>query len=225
MPARSIVIVDRCFCSRDGLQLALGDVAADARIPVTAVSTVTQAAALLRWPLPDGADDADDEGAGRGCLVIRLPDTPQDALSLLLTLGEPGIRVAFRHHATLVLSPYPLSPVLRVLLASTVTRWTSVGQPVDALCRAVLTTMAMGGRGPAGALPVVGAHALTARERQVLQAVLSGQSMDGLAPRMGVSSKTLYTQRRTALLRLGVNSMHDLFRCFLGCRQFGKGGV
>ncbi|WP_072056031.1 LuxR C-terminal-related transcriptional regulator [Serratia ureilytica] len=51
---------------------------------------------------------------------------------------------------------------------------------------------------------------LSDKERQVVLATLQGIPISSLARERGVTAKTIYTQRRTALDRLGIKNTREL---------------
>ncbi|HAU95799.1 MAG TPA: hypothetical protein DCX33_07690, partial [Serratia marcescens] len=157
-------------------------------------------------------------GGRGGCLVVRLPADPRTALALLLELGTPAVQATFACWVTVLLTPAPAVRVRELLVATgsdLAIRVVDDSQPVEQLCRTVLASACawddirrVAAR-PAG--PV-----LSERERRVLLFTLQGVAMADVARRHAVSHKTLYSQRHTALLKLGVRGMCGLLSLFCG---------
>ena len=84
----------------------------------------------------------------------------------------------------------------------------SILQPVSVLLNGLLSWMIQKKEQPTEKkmpLPI-----LTEKERQVVLATLKGMPIATLARQRGVNVKTVYTQRRTAMDRLGIKNTHEL---------------
>ncbi len=62
----------------------------------------------------------------------------------------------------------------------------------------------------------VAAPALTARERDVCIAIVSGMTSEAIALELGISINTVLTYRKRAYARLGITSQNELMRLALG---------
>lgn len=224
--ARQLMVVDPCAFGRAGLVAALSaDLPAGAP---TVIAGGTLTAVSQAWR---GERQASGwlSGAESGCLVVRLPADPKAALALLLALGAPAGRAAFARCVTVLLTPHPPARV-RWMLAATggdlATRVVADGKPVAVLRRAVLTACGIGVRGDAGrgrnerTPRAVSAPTLSGRECRVLLLTLQEMPVAEMARRQAISHKTLYTQRLTAMRKLGVRGVHGLFAWLSG----GPGG-
>ncbi|WP_164040305.1 helix-turn-helix transcriptional regulator [Serratia marcescens] len=80
--------------------------------------------------------------------------------------------------------------------------------PIDILLRNFLTWMY--GEEKQIARHGVRPESLSDKERQVILATLQGIPISSLARERGVTAKTVYTQRRTALDRLGIKNTREL---------------
>jgi two-component system response regulator FixJ len=60
---------------------------------------------------------------------------------------------------------------------------------------------------------------LTAKEREVLDAVVQGRSNKSIAGELGLSVRTVETHRANLMRKLGVHSTADLVRLTLACRM------
>lgn len=57
-----------------------------------------------------------------------------------------------------------------------------------------------------------GPDALSAREQEVLEGLASGESLNTIAARLGISHKTVSTHKANLMTKMGFASMADLFR-------------
>ncbi len=210
-----MVVVDDCHYGRMGLVSALnGTPWGGRKLRVTGVKDLG-AMHVLRATV-----GVFDESRRLECLVVRLPADPQAALSTLLQLGAPGLSMSLTAHLV-VLSALPPSVVLRVLSRIGVKVWVRVVDdrlPLAALCQAVcaqgelpeMRTMAWSGQ----LLANLGVPQLSVKERGVLWQCLQMVSVEVLARRQKMSSKTLYTQRQGAVHKLGAAHLKALLKQF-----------
>ena len=152
-------------------------------------------------------------GAARGwdMLILRLPGSPTDALAGLLGLGSPRIRGGVAR--LVVVTPFSLPETACVLARLPVPAVRGVigaRTPLDAL-RLTLSDTA-GGQVYQCPTPLPLMGQLTERERGVLLHSLLALPVHSLARRNALSSKTLYAQRASALRKLGVSRLRDLFQ-------------
>lgn len=219
-----LIIVDPCAFGREGLKAALSDARSVSEPDMLAAPSLPAAQQVWRANLsmPGRLPPAGMRG---GCLVVRLPADPRTALALLLELGTPAVRATFARWVTVLLTPVPATRV-RELLAATggdlAIRVVDDRQPVSRLRRAVRAACRASACAwddirhvaarPAGPI-------LSERECRVLLFTLQGVAMADVARRHAVSYKTLYSQRHTALLKLGVRGMCGLLSLFYDAPQ------
>lgn len=185
----------KCFSSLDGLDSAI--------VPTHDMS---------KGPHPTGY-----------CLVVRLPDVPQDAMAILLSLGSMPLNI-YTH--VVVLSYVEPDIVRRFLLGGGVNRPVRILDsrlPITALCRAIVPPTSL------EPLPLTWfgevflprlTSLFTPGEMRALWSVQKAIPMYKQVIRTGVSNKTLYNQRNTALRKLGVRSVNDLIRILLSKRIY-----
>lgn len=211
-----LLIVDPCAFGRVGLSAVLSDeVSAGGALAVMAVTSLSAARQILRSSSPVSSLPS-PVGGQSGCLVVRLPTEPRTALALLLELGTPAVQKLFARWVTVLLTSIPAAQVRWLLAAMGGNRAVRVvddSQSVVRLRSAVLAASRAAAcdsgdirdeaMSPAGPL-------LTARECRVLLFTLQGGAIAEMARRHAISHKTLYSQRHTALLKLGVRGVHGL---------------
>ncbi|MEL5280745.1 LuxR C-terminal-related transcriptional regulator [Serratia bockelmannii] len=142
------------------------------------------------------------------------------ALAMLLELGTPAVQAAFARWVTVLLTAVPVRRVRWLLAVTGGNPAVSVmddRQPVTQLRRAVRTACCVASSMMSGirrrTVWPVGA-VLSERECRVLLFTLQGGAIAEMARRCNISVKTLYNQRHTALLKLGVRGMRGLLCLF-----------
>lgn len=208
---RWIGVVDPCNFGRMGLMSALQQAPWP---PHVAGFASLKEALTIKHVVGEGISNWDD-------LVVRLPPSPKEGLSLLLQLGElafsltPGL-------CLFVLSPLPAASVSRVLKsagASSSTWVLDARLSVAALQHALCPTMALPDLwGNSIGVEEVSAPSprdrLTRRERQTLWQSLQEIPIHLQARQRVMSQKTLYSQRARALSKLGASHLHGLLSEF-----------
>lgn len=203
------IIVDPCAFGRAGLKAAFPvcrSLGADSSLGVASLSAARQALPVSTWV----------DGELRGCLVVRLPAEPRSALAMLLELATPGMQAAFANWVTVLLTSAPVRRVrwlLAVMSGNLAVRVMDGRLPVAELQHSVLATCCA----PTCLSSEDAYHGavLSKRERRVLLFTLQGVAIAEVARRCAVSHKTLYNQRHTALLKLGVRGVRGLL-CLFG---------
>ncbi|MGQ8701795.1 helix-turn-helix transcriptional regulator [Serratia marcescens] len=211
------MIVDPCTYGRAGLKAALP---VDWPMPenvAQAVATVSAARRALSCNSPLSAWRL---GSSRGCLIVRLPAEPRTALAMLLELGTPAVQAAFTDWVTVLLTSVPVRRVRWLLAVTGSNPMVSVmddrhpvvrlQRSVRAVCRASIRVRGENAEGAAWSAGAV----LSERECRVLLLTLQGVAIAEVARRYAISHKTLYNQRHTALLKLGVRGMRGLLCLF-----------
>ncbi|MEB7884028.1 hypothetical protein [Serratia fonticola] len=210
-----VAVVDGCNYGRAGLVAALQDAPQwnGQRLRPTGVSDLGRLSMLHAAGSPDDVSRFD-------CLVVRLPAEPRAALSTLIQLGAPGMRLALTVRLV-VLSALTPELVLGVLSRVGIRLWVRVvddRQSLPVLCRAVCPT---GELADSGVMAWSGQlladndlPQLSGKERGVLWQSLQMVTVHALARRQALSSKTLYTQRQGALHKLGAAHLKELLRKF-----------
>jgi DNA-binding CsgD family transcriptional regulator len=198
------MVVDPCPYGREGLVTALCEQPSQQGGSVTGYASLNLASQAW-WPaLKDGLP---------GCLVVRLPDSPQVALATVLQLAVIAARLADATRLV-VLSSFSSAHILRVLSVMGVRQRVCVAGtrlPVASLCE----LLSAAGGVDRGDVPAMWATVtLSPREREVLCQSVLAVAVARQARRHTLSSKTLYAQRRTALRKLGADHLHGLLVWF-----------
>lgn len=195
-----VVHVDACNYGQIGLQAALEHLsfAAGWRCVVGA-SSLEEA---LRVTRPYAFN-----GRTVRCLVVRLPPLAREALITLLQLSEVMQHDVVRYHQVVVLSPFDTVAVQRLvsIMGMADTRVVDARLSPLTLCNVVLFApekwMAEG-----WCLSQV----LTGHERNALRQSLQLWPIPMQARLRQVSTKTVYSQRFRALMKLGVRDIRTL---------------
>ncbi|CAI1948431.1 helix-turn-helix transcriptional regulator [Serratia fonticola] len=200
LPGWFVVCVDACSYGRMGLHSALKHLPFIAgRKRVVGVSSLDEA---LQTTLPYVLDSQVVR-----CLVVRLPSLTREALIVLLQLSEMMQYAVGRYHQVVVLSPFDITgvqPLLTVMGMANV-RIVDARLSLSALCSAVFSgTEAWMAEG------WLLSHELTDHERSVLRKTLQFRSIPQQARTRQVSVKTVYSQRLSALMKLGVQDIRSL---------------
>ncbi|MFT2789684.1 helix-turn-helix transcriptional regulator [Serratia sp. T13T92] len=195
-----VACVDACSYGRMGLHSALKHPPfMEGGKRVVGVSSLDEALQMT-WPY------ALDNQIVR-CLVVRLPSLTREALIALLQLSEVMPYAAERYHQVVVLSPFDVAGVQPLLTAMGMAnvRIVDARLSLPALCSAVLATPEewMAERGGMS-------HELTEHERSVLRQTLQFRSVPQQARTRQVSVKTVYSQRFSALMKLGAQDIRSL---------------
>lgn len=205
-----VLVVDACSYGRSGLVMALQQQASH-----VLDGPVMEADTLALSALPCSARG--NVAAPLRCLVLRLPPAPQIALSLLLQLGEFS---AMRLTRIVVITSQAADAVRHVLVSAGLLCAVSiVGSHLSpvALCRAILPEID-GRHDKVGVfgefLPYCPGRILTRRERRALVQTMREIPVYTQARNAFVCTKTIYTQRSCALLKLGVQDFLTLVRHF-----------
>lgn len=214
--SRRVVVVDGCNYGRAGLVSALLGEQQAGRLKMQPMGVGDlEALNMLR-----AAAGMTNEVLQFDCLVVRLPKDPQAALSTLLQLGEPGIPLELTERLV-VLSALAPELVLRVLSGVGVRLWVRALNdrlPLSVLCRAICPPRELSDPGIMAwsglLLTETGSPQLSSKEREVLWQCLQMVTVHVLARRLGMSSKTLYTQRQGALNKLGAAHLKVLLSQF-----------
>lgn len=233
-----ITVVDGCAYGRAGMVEALRQTLSSVtgRVRVTGFASLeaflqaclaaerARMHALHKGGLDNDAPRAVMSSPEMGCrqvgLVIRLPSVPQQALSMLLQLGDFARHLATTVRVT-VLSPYAFDGVFRVLERLRIAhpiQIVAARLSVGALCDALMPPRVLDVRSldrwlgqsaitPASAL-------LTQLELWALQQSVLAVPMYKQSRRRAVVPKTLYGQRASALRKLGAPHLNALLRWF-----------
>lgn len=221
-----ISIVDSCYYSRIGLREALllclsysgNGVMNDYESMVGADSATTPYIIMA-----ESGFYFDDN-----CLVLKLPDNPQEALVLLLQLGEqPVINANFKR--VVVLSPFANHVVEHILICvdlRSIVHIIGSKCSLSSVCEAILNIRAPmrenyklnhGKR-----LIYNPAKTFTPSELRVLKETLQGMSVHAQARRHSVNHKTVYKQRSCALEKLNMSDVLTLLRFFVAARNHSE---
>lgn len=201
-----ITVVDTCSYGRLGLVTALH--APEKGRHVVAVDS------LAACPPPEASIPS--------CLVLRLPMTAQSTLSALLKLGESPL-VLYSH--VVVVTDVAPEVVRRMLISVGLRgRMTVVDghQRLSDVCQALFTQMGRKQHFLAHSLYITQPRRLytllSAKERHVLEKTIREVSVYTQARQLQVSAKTIYSQRASALRKLGVPNVQALLRQFAPAR-------
>ncbi|CAI1213191.1 helix-turn-helix transcriptional regulator [Serratia fonticola] len=195
-----VACVDACSYGRMGLHSALKHLPSMAcKKRVVVVSSLDEALQTT-WPYALNSQIV-------RCLVVRLPSLTREALIALLQLSEMMHYTAVRYHQVVVLSPFDvasLQPLLTVMGIANV-RIVDARLSRSALCSAVLSSL-----DEVMAKGWLLNQELTEHERSVLRQTLQFRSVLQQAGIRQVSVKTVYSQRFSALMKLGVQDVRSL---------------
>lgn len=204
---RQVTVVDACSYGRLGLATALH--APEKGCHVVAVDT------LAACPPPDVSIPS--------CLVLRLSMTAQSTLSALLQLGESPL--VLYSHVVVVTDVAPGAVCLVLISVGLRGRMTVVDghHRLSDVCDAVASPLRRRLRPLAHIQSVTQPRGLytllSAKERRVLERTIREVSVYTQARQLQVSAKTIYTQRASALRKLGVPDVPALLRQFVPARR------
>ena len=152
-----------------------------------------------------GADLKDASG------FLDDPDPP-DVLLLDIRLGDQsGLRLLERspgHTAIVIFTAFDYPQYVRVALDAGASGFVSKSDPSSDLVAAV--RRAADGKLAFTRRPGLPAHALTARETEVVRLVVDGCSNDEIGQRLGVTVKTVEAHLGRMFVRAGVHSRTEL---------------
>ncbi|MBJ2089990.1 hypothetical protein ACMFFK_04315 [Serratia marcescens] len=221
----NITLVDACSFGRLGLEAALLKSASPFPLKVRGLGSLVGPISVMS---PFKHADKEHRTREERCLVVRLPEPPQEAMLMLLSLGDVPLDI-YSH--VLVMSSVNPAIIRRFLLGVGVNRHVRILDdrlPISALCEAIIPSVEQGSTSSVtwfGEMFHVRLQTLfTPGERRALWYVLKGVSMYQQVLRSQVSNKTLYNQRHTALIKLRVRGVNDLIRQFLFRRKFLQNG-
>ncbi|HHQ6627919.1 TPA: helix-turn-helix transcriptional regulator [Serratia fonticola] len=201
----SFVVVDVCDYGRQGLVFALKETMhVEGKKEVFAFPSL-DIALSLRWPVRSNRI--------MQCLVVRLPPVDQEALLMLLQLSELVQRTVVEGFQIVVISPFDQVLTRRLMEVMGGGEFTVIDArlPISLLCREIFVEMMRESLIQDG-LRV--SSILSPNERKALFLSLQNRNVHQQARSRRISPKTIYTQRRSALRRLGVPNILSLLRLF-----------
>lgn len=194
-------IVDDDAALRESLEFLLGSAGFETRSYDSALALLQQAANLAP-----------------GCIVtdVRMPE--MNGLEMIAKLSELGVP-----HAVIVLTGHGDVPLAVEAMKAGVVDFLEKPFEDEALVASVRAALARGG-------DVAGRLAeraelqsrlaqLTARERDVFDAIVAGDSNKAAALRLGISPRTVEIYRANVMAKMKAQSLSELVRMALRCEQ------
>jgi two-component system response regulator FixJ len=190
-------IVDDDMAVRDGLAFLLGVAGLDTRIYESGAALLEQATALAP-----------------GCIItdVRMPGmTGLELIARLAARGAP--------HPIIVLTGHADVPLAVEAMKAGVVDFLEKPVEDEALLEAVRRALARGGAAAgeqAERAELAARRAeLTARERDVFNAIVAGDSNKAAALRLGISPRTVEIYRANVMAKMHAKSLSDLVRMAL----------
>ncbi|WP_395646931.1 response regulator FixJ [Terricaulis sp.] len=194
-------IVDDDLALRESLEFLLASVGLETRSYDSAASLLQKAGALEP-----------------GCIVtdVRMPE--MNGLEMIAALKERGVS-----HPVVVLTGHADVPLAVEAMKAGVADFLEKPFEDEALIGSVRAALARGGddagRQAEQAELQTRLTQLTARERDVFDAIVAGDSNKAAAIRLGISPRTVEIYRANVMAKMKAQSLSDLVRMALRCEQ------
>lgn len=214
-----VTIVDDCSFGRIGLQRSLLEYENGKRIDASVFET-------LRGPEPviHSIKNGGESTLARGDnhLIIRLSKSPLDALASLLSMGRMPLDI---YSDIVVLSHVEPDFLKRIFLGAGLNRTVKILDdrlPTSVLCKAITQQNQIGCSLQENYFGATfqPSYIFSPGELRALWYIINEVPMHNQVMHSGVSSKTLYNQRYTALIKLRVRDVNDLISRLLNRRIF-----
>lgn len=219
MSACRVTIVDDCSFGRIGLQRALLEYNNSLQMDIRVLST---SAGQIASIYNTRKIDSRILSRRNHSLIIRLSKSPLDALATLLLMGRMSLEI---YTNIVVLSHIEPELLKRILLGAGLNRTVKILDDrlqMSVLCQAIIEPDQIGCNLQENYFGTVfqTSYIFSPGEIRALWYLTKEVPMYKQVMRSGVSSKTLYNQRHTALIKLGVRDVNNLISRLLVRRTF-----